>query len=726
MCSALLFSDDLFSVFFHNSPSQNSGRIIGEIVHSENDVRRRLSSSFTWNKADLSSDIHSGDSVFTGKRSKLKIKVANGKEIALEQNSLIKFISENSVQIPNMVFGNFKLNIQGKMRIAAQGEILEFDGSDAQVEVVFSKNKSPEIRLVKGNASVRSNNRSVTLEKNKSLALNTLTRPVMNMPVVDQEAVVAIAGAPIYRRTDELYDFFEKSNGALVQRAMPKQLVAFAGPVKWENKFLASTVYGELSTDREFTAIVSTFSESQNKKQAFFAQTVRGGNFYRLSVDGKTWSNPHQFTVESLPLDDLPPQITVAAKTVYLLGQDVQIHGTVGGIWKNYLLELSTSPEFTRASTKVSWQSTAEISLNATQPQTLYLRVRGVNERLQLSHVSDTRTVKVVRPPFPEAPQLAKSKIRIPENTPVSLHWDNSHRLWKYDVRITDSAETVLKEETIQNSPYSLNWNKAGIYQVAFTAQDQFGRKAKKVSRAIIEVYTPETTAPVHARNVSSVPVLSQTFSSKPAEYNRNYLRSRFSVETGQFSMFSADQASQGTTSPSIYTLGLRWLQWKEHHGLEGLAKAKVAGSEDAASGSNSPLHVEARYRYRWYGPSNPLHSLIRSELSFIAGYEYYKNSGTQLFSPGYNLAKVGLGVLFPFYRYWDLSGEALVGYGFDSSQKYELTGNLNYYFDRKWAVGGGYRLHLFEAGSVKTASPLGLPYREGLGEGFMVIRWHY
>jgi hypothetical protein len=42
------------------------------------------------------------------------------------------------------------------------------------------------------------------------------------------------------------------------------------------------------------------------------------------------------------------------------------------------------------------------------------------------------------------------------------------------------------------------------------------------------------------------------------------------------------------------------------------------------------------------------------------------------------------------------------------------------------WSVGVGYRVHLFEAGSASSAPSGGIPYREGFGEAFTVLRKHY
>ncbi len=108
-----------------------------------------------------------------------------------------------------------------------------------------------------------------------------------------------------------------------------------------------------------------------------------------------------------------------------------------------------------------------------------------------------------------------------------------------------------------------------------------------------------------------------------------------------------------------------------------------------------------------------------------MGGFEVYQNSGASLVSPRYELAKIGGSVLLPIGHSWDLGGEALYGYGFDQSTQYEINGKLLYYWDRRWFLGLGYRLRLFEAGSSASA-PAALPDRETFEEAFGQVGYQF
>ena len=84
---------------------------------------------------------------------------------------------------------------------------------------------------------------------------------------------------------------------------------------------------------------------------------------------------------------------------------------------------------------------------------------------------------------------------------------------------------------------------------------------------------------------------------------------------------------------------------------------------------------------------------------------------------------KVGFSLAFPLFRHWDTGGEVLYGFNQLSDQKYEIAGYLDYFFKHNFSFGVGYRVHLFQTNSPDDA-PLGpLPYREGYGEGYSVLK---
>ncbi len=208
---------------------------------------------------------------------------------------------------------------------------------------------------------------------------------------------------------------------------------------------------------------------------------------------------------------------------------------------------------------------------------------------------------------------------------------------------------------------------------------------------------------------------------------NLLYDSSKFALEGATFVMYSREQMNEGKGVPVAFLGGISWLGWNKSNGLEAIFKTKVMDVIPAPGASVQPIDLEGRYLHRWTLPFDPFSSLGKSQIAAIAGYEVYRNPTSGVFSPGYNLFKIGFGLEFPFSHTWDTGGEVLYGYGLDQSTKYEISGHLNYYIVKDWTMGVGYRIHLFQAGSTASApADFGIPYREGYGEGYSELSWRY
>ena len=204
---------------------------------------------------------------------------------------------------------------------------------------------------------------------------------------------------------------------------------------------------------------------------------------------------------------------------------------------------------------------------------------------------------------------------------------------------------------------------------------------------------------------------------------NTAYTKSRFSVEGSGFTMFSSDQVANSDDPPFALLLGLKVQHWMDDVGVGGLFRSKVI--DVSGNGAVSPTSIEARIARRWTIPFGFFDN-SSSQFSLIAAAEIYRSAGSpSQFSSGYDMLKAGFGLDFPIFHNWDTGGEVLIGKAFDSSTKYEISGFIDYYIKKDVSFGTGYRIHLFEAGSTKSA-PATLPYREGYGEAYSTLRWHY
>lgn len=172
-----LASDKIFDSLFLKTPSKNMDAAIGKITDATNDTRLKYANSLTWNKTKAAEYIHSGDRIFTGENSGVQVKFIKGGDIVLGENSMVVFSKVDTIEIPNLAVGNFKVKVAGKLKIALGGEITEIDGNNSDVRVTITKNEKPKVQLVSGKAKIKSRTGKVTqLQLNKVVTIKKTVR----------------------------------------------------------------------------------------------------------------------------------------------------------------------------------------------------------------------------------------------------------------------------------------------------------------------------------------------------------------------------------------------------------------------------------------------------------------------------------------------------------------------------------------------------------------------
>lgn len=649
LCAVVLSSDRLLSLLFGRSTQSSSTAVIGEISLTENDTRHRSHDSYSWRKANAREHIRIGDSVFTGENSQSQVRLASGAVVDLDQNSLVKFSRIDNIEVPNLSLGNFRVAVNGTVKIAVAGRITEIAGKGSVVQVTVDQQK-PELRVLKGEAQITTQEASTKLEVEETM---TLDEPEVREAPIAREIKIIPQPIPetlVYINTlDDLYEY--ESSTKIVKREQRRTLVDLPVKVSWATEGTTTQVFGQLSESPLFLNIPDSFIARGEESSGSFRRVFLGKNIYRLSADGKIWTDPKEFEVIASFLNKPAPRILPDRQRVYLTQDSASISGRIETEFPHVVLEISTSPFFSGTETQTLFSRDKTFRLKTTEAKPLFLRARGVAHNFQITSASEFIRINVEEEPLPVSPST-----------------------------------------------------------VPLSQEDQDGAL--------------ESNSKVE-RQPASTPALHDKISSESLFRNNGYSSSKLSFVTSAFTMYSKEQIQSGQKNPTSVMAGVKWMSWLRSHGLEMSFLTKVADIQSTSNTNTNPLQIEARYHYRWTLPFNPFSKLNQSQVSIIGGYEYYQNSKSQFFSPGYQLFKGGLNLTFPLLYRWDTGGEFLYGQGLESSQKYEISGHLNYYWNSAWSLGLGYRMHLFKAGS-SGASPLGLPYREGFGEGYSVIRWHY
>ena len=730
----LLVDETLFGLL--GSGEEDSNRpVVGTISSLENDTRHKSKTSFRYAKARVSQQVRLGDSVFTGAASKSRVDLADGGHVEMDENTLINFDDVRGFKVPNLKMGNFKLSVNGTMKVMIGDELTEIKGNGSEVEVKLSENKKPEVKVTKGEASVTG--AMAVAKKEPPTTTTTLPKvaePPPPPPVVEKPKpeFKPVAQQTPYVHTDQLYDFYEKTDTALKKRRERRAQVDFPVPLQWGLNTPVERIYGQVSQTPGFEKSVQFFETSEQNGHSFHPVYL-GTNYWRVSVDRTNWSQVEWFQVESQPLQVKAPELVLAKESVYIMDSRVEVKGDIQASddLKAFVIEMSPNAQFQADQVVVHWTARKDVSFNLKRAGEMYFRARGVTDRLEVTPPGPIAKLVIVRPLRAAAPKLAKNQIQVYEYDKVDLSWEKSDLAKSYDVEIVGPAGQLMKAESTKNPEYRWKGGPKGIYQARIFAKDKFGRRSEDAAATEVTVIPKPVIAKKQPPKEVRKPAAENVSATKIEDpripfMNRNYPSSKFELQGAGFTMYSSEQVSQSKEQPLAITLGLRLQQWKGSHGYEGAIRTKVMGVNKTSSEA-APMTAEVRYNYRWKLYWNAFSKLKESQIAAILGYELYRNqsSGT-IFTPNYDLFKVGFSLAFPMFERWDTGGEVLYGQGMDASTKYEIAGWLNYYVRSDWSAGVGYRLHLFQAGSKDSAPASGLPYREGYGEAYSVLRWHY
>lgn len=668
-----IFDDDFAQRIWGSSGENLSRPILGRISTFENDARHKSSDSMAWNKARRKQNVRLGDAVFSGTDSNVQVVMDRGSRIDLGPNTMIVFNEIGGVKMPNFIDGNFRLDVNGSMTIGIQGKVTKIEGYSAEVQIYLGPDKKPQVRVLNGWIALTERDRPQrTLARKEFVTLGaqkSAQQPVPERAAAAAEAVspviTPIPGADTVTYTNRLYDFFETDgNGTLKRRTTPPFPMRLPYTLRWnlrrgDEPVFDAPVWGQFSPSQDFSGTVTSF---RSKGEAAFEirDVVEGDNYWRISLDGKTWSQAIRFRAERRNLNADVRLFRADRKNLVLKSTVVNTSLRIQSSqqMRGYVLEESRSPDFSGDDLKVHWLSRNVAGLALKSPGRFYYRVRGVDAATELTAPSNVEEVIVVKPPAHPLQRLANRR----EDKPRESHREEV---------LAKSSSDPERPKSTERRPSAVN---------TFSAKVE-----------------PPNQGPI----------------------NQGYLSSKLEFETGGFTVFSPDQADLGKANPLAVILGLRSRHWFGRSGLEGAVRVKAADANYTARDIN-PLSLEARYHYKVHPKF-----LGITQMSVIGGYEMYRNIGQGFFVQKYDLAKIGFSLDFPVKNRWDMGGEVLYGRGEDGSQKFELGGRVNYYLQKNWSCGVGYRTYLFEAGSQKTA-PLELPYKETYGEGYSVIQWHY
>ncbi|PIS11645.1 MAG: hypothetical protein COT73_02900 [Bdellovibrio sp. CG10_big_fil_rev_8_21_14_0_10_47_8] len=167
----LLYDDSLIL------PGDNGSNLnsIGKISITSNDVRRKVSRQFVWRSAKSSDKVHLGDSLFTGKDSSAEIKLDDGRQLTVQENSLIVFNNVGNQLNLDLRFGQLNGTIDGCLKVNVQGESVDICGDKSKLEI----KSDGSVNVQEGSAKLSSakGSKEIKAEPPKELAWTPVPKP---------------------------------------------------------------------------------------------------------------------------------------------------------------------------------------------------------------------------------------------------------------------------------------------------------------------------------------------------------------------------------------------------------------------------------------------------------------------------------------------------------------------------------------------------------------------
>ena len=655
--SMLLFDDDwLQHTTRGNRPE------IGMIINQQNDTRFKSNGDLTWYKTGSTQKVSIGDSVFAGENSKAEVRLTNGGEITINENSMVLFAEIKDQKMANLVEGTFQVKVNGAVKVAINGKMTTIEGHNSELKLEIRKGHAPKLSLVKGDAKLKTADQKViTLQQDTPIESAELSSAepeeavaeLPPLPPPPPEVPSQLQAEHEFIYTWHFYDWYKNKTFTVEPRPSPSADVDLHVPLAWKKAATAKPTIVQWSRTPDFTQATSM----QAAEQSFNLESAQiGENYWRISFDGTNWSPAEKFTVKPRFLDRGEPSAKIGKHRIVLTKDvaKVSVHLSSRYNARGFVVQASTAKDFNSRDSHAFWSDEAKFNLSFYHPGIYYYRFRTVSQNQELSDWSKTETFQVLAPlpPAREVKPLAKvRKAKEPEPKKVA-------------------------EQEPERKP------------------------AETESTNRLRMDLPITNA------------------------NEVYKSSLFSIEGLLWTIQSTQQYYDGASAPIASGVGVRATHWWNNFGVDASGKTGLMGLNGTGREQTSLKDFEGVLLYRFYTPF-PFSLSRELQISLFGGYEMYRNTA-DMFSNEYNLMKFGTSLEFPVASHWSTGGLFGYGYGLDASTMIEVSGHLIYYLNPKWSLGGGYRLYLFQAGSASAAGDGQLPYREGYTEGYSVLEYHY
>lgn len=309
--AAIVFVSSVYALVMDQDSGTARGKdnvAVGRFEKSQNDVRRRSNTGFSWSNIRGTDTVYEGDSIFTGDQSTAAIRLESGNDLTVEPNSLVVVRTQGSDAKFDLQYGSLfgKVAKGQKLLIESQGQQQEISGDDAEIQVVSSgPSKETKVQVLKGEVKIA-----------KVVRLSKADPAAKAKPGAKAQPVVKVEPAQILKK-DEVVRFTEKGL-AEVKKIEVTLLSPTTGSLHWlaptaplkfvwvrTGSLATSNVTLELARDAEFRDVVASRSVNANGFTLESENRPEGVLYWRVRPESENGLATLPWRVGLLP--DEPP-----------------------------------------------------------------------------------------------------------------------------------------------------------------------------------------------------------------------------------------------------------------------------------------------------------------------------------------------------------------------------------------------------------------------------------
>jgi hypothetical protein len=361
MICAFLLSNERVLGRLTFARSGNALSVMGELHTASGDLRVK-SAAGEWRSG--TGPLYLGEAVVAGRDGRATVRLRPGVELQMHPESLLRLALIEGVPLMDLLAGRFSWSVSGEFELAVKGERALLRGQPAEIEVLVGPGLAePVVKTMTGRGN---------FQFRRSIA----------GPQDAQAPVAAPMPNPVYFYVWQLGDFYLVDNQRVARAGATPVQVRLDLVVNWEHSAQQGPFTVQLSSSPEFSNVKDFFTTADQTHT--LEKVFLGENFWRVSFEDFYWSQVQTFKVE-------PRFLELALKAKPGGGAEWEPSETMAG----YIAEVSPSEDFAPENSEFKWLAGPRYPLDPGGRGPLFVRIRGINGRNQISDWS--QPVKVNR-----------------------------------------------------------------------------------------------------------------------------------------------------------------------------------------------------------------------------------------------------------------------------------------------------------------------------------------